>query len=282
MSKTTPNKGFSVIMSLYYKEKPYYLVKALSSIWEQQTLKPNEIILIIDGKITEELEEIVSRYKDIIGDSLIIERLPKNVGLASALNIAIKLSRFDYIARMDTDDISEPDRFNKQFSYLIKNPDISVLGSYAITITENDEKKKLLKVPIEDNEIRKLVWTCPFIHPTVMLKKDKIIEVGGYNPNAGPRQDDYDLWFRCAFAQLQFANLEEPLLLYRFTEDNVKKNSIKVGWYRFKIGVKGNRKLGFGLKSYIGVSVPFIRALMPYPLNVYFYKFASKFNPRTK
>ncbi len=82
-------------------------------------------------------------------------------------------------------------------------------------------------------------------HPTVMYRKNAILSVGGYKPDAGPRQDDYDLWFRCAEKGLHFANISEPLLHYRFFADSVRKNSIEVGWHRMKIGLRGCRKTSF-------------------------------------
>ncbi len=120
------------------------------------------------------------------------------------------------------------------------------------------------------------------IHPTVCYRKDKILALGGYNPEAGPRQDDYDLWFRYAEAGYTFANIPKPLLLYRFTDDQVRKNTLKVGYYRLRVGFKGNRVLKAGPVAYLGVMVPFVRALLPYPLNVWFYKLLSKVNPRNR
>ena len=128
----------------------------------------------------------------------------------------------------------------------------------------------------------RLIWTCPMNHPTVMFRKDKILSVGGYNSDAGPRQDDYDLWFRCAAKGLRFANIPESLLYYRFFSDSVKKNNIKVGWYRMKVGLRGCRHLHLPIMAHIGVCVPFIRSLLPYPINVYFQNLMNRINPRNK
>ena len=117
-------------------------------------------------------------------------------------------------------------------------------------------------------------------HPTVMYRRNAILSVGGYNPDAGPRQDDYDLWFRCAEKGLHFANISEPLLYYRFFAESVRKNSIEVGWYRMKTGLRGCRKLHLSFIAYIGVCIPFVRSLLPYPLNVYFQGLMNRMNPR--
>jgi len=100
--------------------------------------------------------------------------------------------------------------------------------------------------------------------------------------NAGPRQDDYELWFRCAKAGLEFHNLSEVLLLYRFNADNIRRNDFRVGFHRMKNGIKGNFSLGYGPFAYLGVIIPFLRGLLPHPLNYWFYKSVSKFNPRNK
>ena len=118
----------SVIMSVYKSEKAEYLDRALASIWTDQTLKPKEIILIIDGKIGEELQNVVNEWKNILEKTLVVYQNPNNIGLTKSLNIAIGLSKGELIARMDSDDISTPDRFNKQVAYLNGNRSVSIVG----------------------------------------------------------------------------------------------------------------------------------------------------------
>jgi hypothetical protein len=100
--------------------------------------------------------------------------------------------------------------------------------------------------------------------------------------NAEPPQVEYELWFRCAKAGLEFHNLSEILLLYRFNADNIRRNDFKVGFHRMNNGIKGNFRLGYGPFAYLGVIIPFLRGLLPHPLNYWFYKSVSKFNPRNK
>ena len=230
-----------------------------------------------DGPLTEQLEEVIAEFID----KLIIIDLQVNHGLSFALNEGLKACNYDIVARMDTDDICVHDRFEKQLLYFQSHTDVDVLGSYAYKIDENGEDMHtLIKVPIETNLINHLIWTCPMNHPTVMFRKSKILSIGGYDPDVGLRQDDYDLWFRCVENGLKLANIPQPLLYYRFFSDSIKKNNLRVGWFRMKVGLRGCRKLRLSIKAYIGVCIPFVRSLLPYPLNVYFQSLMNRFNPR--
>jgi glycosyltransferase involved in cell wall biosynthesis len=268
---------YSVLISVYDRERPIYLKLALDSVLNQ-TYPPSEVILVKDGPLTIELEDILLSYNI---PSLRIIPLPNNKGLSHALNIGLKYCTHEFVARMDTDDICYPDRFEKQVCFLQSHPEIDIVGTFATKINEcGNNLGELLKVPILHEDIIRLIWTCPMNHPTVMFRKDKILSVHGYNPDVGPRQDDYDLWFRCAESGLHFANISEPLLYYRFFAESVKKNSIRVGWYRMKVGLRGCWRLHLSLIAYIGVCIPFVRSLLPYPLNVYFQNLMSRINPR--
>ena len=271
---------FSVLLSVYIKEKPSYLELALKSIWDDQTLKPNEIVVIKDGPLNEELDNIIALFTKRAPVKLIV--LEKNVGLSEALNIGLKECAYPLVARMDTDDISLPQRFETQIQYFETSPNLDVLGSKANKIDKEGTEIGELNVPVSNAEIKKYIWTCPFIHPTVMFKKESIIKAGGYKKEAGPRQDDYDLWFRCGSLNFNFENIDNKLLLYRFFEVNVVKNNVRVGWYRFKTGLRGCISNHCSFIAYIGILIPFLRSLLPYPLNIWFYKFANKFNPRDK
>ena len=149
--------SLSVLMSVYYKEKPEYLQQALKSIWDNQTLKPDEIILVEDGKLTVELYEIIEQWGEKLNGRLKRIPLPENQGLAKALNTGIKYCSGEYIARMDSDDISASERFEKQTRFLKNNPDIDILGSFSYDIDNNNKIIKERKVPQEHNQIEKLL-----------------------------------------------------------------------------------------------------------------------------
>lgn len=271
---------FSVLMSVYIKENPVFLMLALKSIWDDQTLKPSEIVIVKDGPLTDDLKIIISDFK-LIAPAIIID-IPTNKGLSNALNVGLKVCNYEYVARMDSDDISLPSRFSVQIEHFKENNEIDILGTWAQEMDNNGILNDVMKRPTNHNDILKLIWSCPFIHPSVMFKKSKLLQVGNYNPKGGKRQDDYELWYRCALNDFKFMNIPKVELLYRFDHQNIKKNDLAVAINRFKVGIKGNLKLKLGIVAYIGILVPLFRALLPSPLDYWFYNFAKKLNPRNK
>ena len=271
--------NFSVLMSLYSKENPDYLDLSLNSIFTQ-TVQPDQVVLVIDGPIGEELQRVVDEYakKHHILD---IYPQEKNQGLSTALNIGLEKCRNEIIFRMDTDDVCYPNRFERVLKEYEENTELEIVGSFSTMIDENGEVIKGMTVPTSQEEIYRNVWTCPFIHPTVSFKKFSLLRVGSYNPNSGPRQDDYELWFRCVENGLKCKNIEEPLLYYRFFKDSVARNNINVGWWRAKVGLKGAWRCKCPIIAYVGVCYPLVRACMPSFIRQLMYKMSDKINPRT-
>ena len=238
-------------MSLYHKENPIYLQLSLDSIF-RNTIFPNQVVLVLDGPIGEELAKVVEKY---ITKYPILDVYPQieNRGLSTALNIGLKKCRNEIVFRMDTDDKCYPNRFERILKEYEKDPTLELVGSFATMIDENDNVIKSMHAPESQNDIYRKVWTCPFIHPTVSFKKTALLRVGSYNPNSGPRQDDYELWFRCVEHKLKCKNIAEPLLYYRFFKDSIARNNFKVGWWRAKVGIKGAWRCKCSPISYIGV-----------------------------
>ena len=144
----SPN--YSVLISVYYKERPIYLKSALDSVLNQ-TLPPSEIILIKDGPLTVELEKVLSSYDTNL---LKIIPLPNNLGLSKALNIGLKHCSYEFVARMDTDDICYPSRFEKQVLFLQSHPTIDIVGAYATKIDEcGNNLEEVIKVPVSHEDI---------------------------------------------------------------------------------------------------------------------------------
>lgn len=270
---------FSVLLSLYYKENPNYLRLSLESLF-CQSLHPDQVVLILDGPIGDDLKRVVEEYS-IQHKSLEVYPQVKNRGLSTALNIGLEKCRNEIVFRMDTDDICFPNRFERVLKEYEANPELEIVGSFATMINEEGEEIKGMPAPTTQSEIYRNVWTCPFIHPTVSFKKSSLIRVGSYNPNSGPRQDDYELWFRCVENGLKCKNIDEPLLYYRFFKDSVARNNIKVGWWRAKVGLKGAWRCKCPLIAYIGVCYPLVRACMPSFIRQLMYKMSDKINPRT-
>lgn len=271
---------FSVLMSVYQKENADYLRLSLDSVFSQ-TRRASQVVIVIDGPLTTELEGVIREFQEKYPELNTVP-LSSNCGLSRALNIGLKHCRYNIVARMDTDDICFHNRFELQIAEFEKDSNLDVLGSYATMIDEDGRELKTMTVPISNKDIANKVWTCPFIHPTVIFKKDRIIGVGSYNFDAGPRQDDYDLWFRCVASKLNCRNLAEPTLYYRFFADSIGRNSIDVGWARFKVGIKGAIKCKCSPIAYLGVCYPLIRSVMPKKVQALLYQFSDKINPRLK
>ena len=267
-------------MSVYSKEKLEYLREALDSVFNQSVIS-DQVVLILDGPLGTDLQLLVDKLADQ-HPSLEIYPLSENRGLIAALRYGIGKCRNELVMRMDTDDICYPNRFEEMVRLFEKNPDLEVAGSFATSIDENGNQGKLMTVPTTEEDISRKVWVCPFIHPTVCFRKTALLRVGSYSENPGPRQDDYELWFRVVSGGLKCLNLDKPLLYYRFTSGNIARNSIRVGWARFKVGIKGAWKCNCTPIAYIGVAYPLFRSLMPSIIRKGLYKISDKFNPRVK
>lgn len=272
-------KNFTVLMSLYHKENPQYLKLALESVFTQ-TVSPDQVVLVIDGPIGKHLFEVVDIYRKKYS-ALEIYPQETNKGLSTALNIGLTKCRNDIIFRMDTDDICFKNRFERVLTEYANHPELELIGSFATMIDEEGLEIKNMYVPITQPDIYRKVWTCPFIHPTVSFKKSSLLRAGSYNPDSGPRQDDYELWFRCVESGLKCKNIDEPLLYYRFFKDSITRNNIKVGWWRAKVGLKGAFRCKCSPIAYIGVFYPLIRACMPSIMRELMYKMSDRINPRS-
>lgn len=271
---------FSVLMSLYHKENPRYLDLALQSVFKQ-TVMPDQVVLVLDGPIGEGLMAVVDKYK---AEYKALDVYPQEVnrGLSTALNIGLEKCRNEIVFRMDTDDMCYENRFERVLREYAADPSLELVGSYATMMDEEGIEIKGMTAPVTQDEIYRKVWTCPFIHPTVSFRKSALMRVGSYNPNSGPRQDDYELWFRCVEGGLKCMNIDEPLLYYRFFKDSVARNTLQVGWWRAKVGLRGSWRCKCSPIAYIGVCYPLVRACMPSFIREMMYKIADRINPRTK
>ena len=206
---------FSILISLYYKENPNALEQCFQSIWQDQTVKPSEIVLVLDGPIGNELSQCVDKWQTKIGEFLIVLQLEHNVGLGKALNVGLEHCSYEWVFRMDTDDICTPERFQKQLNFINENPDVIVFGGQILEFDESINDAQVLKVvPTKHDEIKKFAQNrCPFNHMTVAYKKDVILELGGYQHHLF--MEDYNLWLRVIGAGHQVGNLAEVILYAR-------------------------------------------------------------------
>lgn len=211
---------FSVLLSVYHKENPDYLKTSLDSVFNQ-TLCPAEVILVEDGPLTEALYQVLDEYA---ARYRILRRIPlkENRGLGPALNEGLKACSYDLVARMDTDDICLPERFERQIQFMERYPDVDISGT---CVTEFCECPSNIigtrKVPLMHDEITRYIrQRCPFNHPTVIFKKSKVIAAGGYQPFM---MEDWWLWGRMLHCGARMANLPESLLLFRTNNDTYKR-----------------------------------------------------------
>lgn len=204
--------AFSVLLSVYHKEKPDQLERALGSIYQEQTLQPDEIILVEDGPLGTDLLNVLDSFSRSCPIFRRV-RLPVNQGLGNALNTGLLNCSHDLVARMDTDDISLPHRFETQVAYLHNNPDIDALGSWMAEFDANPDLPFAIKTACTKNMVLFAKRRNPMNHPTVMFRKSKVLAAGNYADSSG--FEDYDLWIRMLMQGCKLANLPEILLLYR-------------------------------------------------------------------
>lgn len=271
---------YSITVGIPYHKSVYkdQLKNCIDSIVNQKE-PPSLIHLIQDGPVNAEIKKVIEPYLELGYIKHIC--FDDNQGLAKVLNHSINQTNTTYYARMDADDIAHPERLKKQISFLEENLEIDILGTWATDIDDNDKQLSLRKVPSIHEEIVKYIWTNPLIHPTVVFRTESIKKTGLYDPSVRKRQD-YEFWFRCAKKGLRFANLPEPLLYYRFTEDWFKRNNSKVIWNQVKMGWKGCYDLKLPIYSYLGVSIPLVKILFPKKMGVALTNLLKKVDPRSK
>lgn len=270
-------QNFSVLMSIYHKEKAEYFDRAMKSIWDEQTIKPNEIILVEDGKLTDSLYAAIQDWKDKTNHVLKTIPLENNVGLGDALNIGIKKCSHELIARMDTDDIASNDRFEKQVK-IFENPDIDICSSW-VSEFEDDENNivSYRKLPeIHQDILRSSKLRCPMNHPAVMYKKSIVENAGGYQKMMW--FEDYYLWARMILNGAKFYNIQEPLVNMRAGYNMLQRRS-GLNYAIAEIKFLNQLKLiGFlnTLEFIRNIVTRFIVRVAPKTLVKYIYKFIRK------
>ncbi len=265
--------SFSVLMSIYLKENPDYFNDAMTSIWDDQVLKPDEIVLVQDGGLTDELYKTIAQWENVLGNHLVIVDLEENVGFAKALNRGLEYCNNELIARMDTDDIAMPKRFERQYEYMRSEKDIAVCGTYIEEFDQNDSSYcNVVKLPLGGDELKKFaILRSPICHPSSMFRKSVIVKNGSY-PELRLGQD-YALWSVLLARGYKLSNIPEVLLKLRTNSDFFKRR----GWESFKYEVKAMQiqyREGFiGLSTFTGaVTLRAILRLSPVFLKKIAYK----------
>lgn len=205
----------SVLMSVYRSEKPQYLDRALQSVWDDQVRRPDEIILVQDGPLGEELLQVIDQWQTKLSNVLVLIRNEVNIGLTKSLNKGIRVAKGDYIARMDSDDISLPYRFEMQEKFLDENPSVYVVGGAIQEFNDEDGIIGERHFPKDTEEaIRYIHKASPFAHPAVMIRKTLFDEGVMYN-EAYRTTQDLALWFDVLKTKHHVANLDDFVLKFR-------------------------------------------------------------------
>ena len=256
---------FSVAMSVYKKDNADYFERALWSITENQTVLPNEIVLVVDGEVPEKLNKVIAGYEKNYNIFKVI-RLPENKGLGNALKIALENCTFEIVARMDSDDVAVSNRFEEQLKYFENYSDLDIVGSDIsefIDLEDNIVAKRV--VPKTNEEIAKyLKRRCPMNHVSVMYKKSSVLKAGGYLDFLW--NEDYYLWIRMYQNKCVFMNSPTVWVNVRVGQDMYRRRG---GWKYFKSErrlqkyMKDNKIIGF-FTYFINVAQRFmLQVLMP-------------------
>ena len=218
---------FSVLIAVYEKENPDFLKLALESIWFKQTLQPSEIVLICDGPLTRELDQVINVFK--LKAPLKLFKLEMNDGLGNALSKGLIICSNELVVRMDSDDISAPDRFEKQVKYMIDHPEIDISGTNIAEFKETIDKIcSYRRLPSQPDELLHFAKRRnPLNHMTVAFRKTAVINAGNYQPFHG--YEDYYLWIRMLQNGSLIGNIPENLVFARIGNNmHFRRRGIKL------------------------------------------------------
>lgn len=273
---------YDILMSVYNKEKPEYLRASLMSIYKQ-TVQPYEIVLVCDGPLTPQLEQVI---KDLEQHAQVqnltclkLVRLPENVGLGKALAEGIQHCSCQWIARMDSDDLAVPKRCELQLKYVQEHPETDILSGALMEFSgdalsiEMARKSALSckQVPTHDDEIQKYIkYRNPMNHPCVMFRKSKVLEAGNYQPCY--LFEDYDLWIRMYQNHCKFANLSEAILYMRINDMHRRRGGIRYAKAIIAFRTKMYRSGMLSFSQYIYTTgLRLLVSLMPNPIRKLIY-----------
>lgn len=247
------------ILMATYNDNLFYLEKAIDSILNQ-SYKDYKFIIVDDSTNTDVINYLTE--KSVIDKRILYIHNDEKLGFVKSLNKGLEFCEGKYIARMDSDDISDIFRIEKQYNYLEENPGIDVLG---VNISIIDENNKFLsnRIYFDDfNKIKKkMFFRSPVAHPSVMMRKSIFNKIYGYNPKF-KMGEDYDLWLRLIKQGYVFSNLQEILFTYRMPK-NYSKNRSKKHWkFVLKSRIE-NFMCRYFFKNIIGIILAFILYIVP-------------------
>lgn len=239
----------SVIIATYKGEKPEYLDRAMRSIWDDQKRKPDEIVLVEDGPLTMGLCSVVDAWKEILESRLVVIEKPVNQGLAAALNDAIEVAHGDLIARMDSDDISLPDRFMLQEQYMDEHPEVDILGGSIREFNDEGTLSAVQRYPATMQEVLRTMYKAsPLAHPTVMYRSS-FFKAGYRYSSKYHICEDVTMWYDAAAGGRVINSLQDVLLEFRRNPSVMQRRSREKAWSEFLAYNDGISRL-YGKFSY--------------------------------
>lgn len=261
-------------MSVYINDNVNYLHDAIESIYQLQIRKPDQVVIVCDGVVLDSHMKVLNYWKSRFPAIFKIVHLPINLGLPSALNFGITFCKYNYIARMDADDISSEYRFQHQISYLCNNLDVTIIGSNVFEFRnsiKNIINRKL--VPIDPDRISRYIkFRNPINHMSVIFKKEDILKVGGYPLIQG--YEDYLLWVKLYKKGYKIRNINLFLVFARIENDFISRRS-GIKYFKSEITLQNNfynlKLFGFAIFLFNVFTRPFLR-LIPRSFLSVFYK----------
>ena len=228
---------FSVCTSIYKNDISEHVRVSLESMLACQSVKPTEVILVQDGPVPDVLSILVSEYEKKYADIMHIIRLEKNRGLGNALRLGVENAKYELIARMDSDDICLPDRFEKQIAYMEAHPECDIVGGQMTEfIGTPDSIVGRREVPLTNEEIYEYMKSrCALNHVTVMFRKEAVLKAGNYQDWFW--NEDYYLWVRMMMNHCVFANIPDVAVNVRSGADQYARRGGKK-YFDSEIGIK--------------------------------------------
>lgn len=264
---------YSVLMSVYAKETPDFLRESLDSMFSQ-TIPTDDFVLVCDGPLTDDLNIVIAQYEEKYSSILHVLRLPQNVGLGKALSEGLALCKNELVARMDSDDISRPERCELQLDYFETHPEVSVISGTVEEFAEIKDKVHASRMlPESHADIISFAKTRnPFNHPCVMFKKSDVLAAGGYQ--SFYLFEDYYLWLRMLAMGYMGANISKPVLWMRAGCSMYERRG---GWTYFTSCLRlfiFMRKIHFCSKAEFlsSCTIRAVISLVPNFLRVFLYK----------
>jgi hypothetical protein len=261
----------AVLMSVYHRERPERFARAVDSILRQDLPEgvTARIYLGVDGPLPPELASMVDSYKDRVHR---IEYFSQNRGLSHVLNDLIgTLEDEAFVFRMDTDDVSHPQRFRKQLAFMLENQDVDVLGTAMYEVDEASSQRRIVYFETDRKvATRNIARGVPVAHPTVCIRRSVFSKVRGY-PCTGTNED-IALWFECVRQGLVFCNLREPLFDFTIDANFLSRRRLDKAWSEFAVYVRGVWRTNPWSMDYVYPVARLALRVSPRPIQSFAYK----------